>query len=92
MFKNVHKSMWAHSERVSAHCKIANRKFAKNGDKESAIKKSVEMAENALDALLWRLGKRVYSDSVPTAKVLERYNSQVSHRVVRCSRLGGSTV
>ena len=75
MFKNVHKSMWAHSERVSAHCKIANRKFAKNGDKESAAsKKSVEMAENALDALLWRLGKRVYSDSVPTAKFSERYN------------------
>ena len=75
MFKDVHKSMWAHSERVSAHCKIANRKFAKNGDKESAAsKKSVEMAENALDALLWRLGKRVYSDSVPTAKFSERYN------------------
>jgi len=75
MFKNEHKSMWAHSERVSAHCKIANRKFAKKGGKESAASaKSLEMAENALDTLLWRLGKRVYSDSVPTAKFSERYN------------------
>ena len=75
MFKNEHKSMWAHSERVSAHCKIANRKFVRKGGKESAAsKKSMEMAENALDTLLWRLGKRVYSDSVPTAKFSERYN------------------
>ena len=75
MFKNEHKSMWAHSERVSAHCKIANRTFEKHGGRETAASdRSVKMAEAALEDLLWRLGKRVYVGTVPSLNFSKKYN------------------